>query len=153
MTITATTLALESHLHFNGNAKAAFDFYQKTFGGELSIFTYGESPMCDRYPDQADKALHARLQIGDAALMGCDVPENYETPRGFNISIQLTEEAEAERIFHALADGGAVGMPLQETFWSPRFGMVTDRYGIAWMVNVLPNQGGNGLETVGAHHS
>jgi PhnB protein len=109
--------------------------------------------MCDRYPDQADKVLHARLQIGDAALMGCDVPENYETFRGFNISIQLTEKAEAERIFHALADGGKVDMPLQETFWSPRFGMVTGRYGIAWIVNVLPDKGGNGLEIVGAHHS
>jgi PhnB protein len=140
MSITATKLALESHLNFNGDAKAAFDLYQKTFGGELSIFRYGDSPMSERFPDRADKVLHARLQIGDAAFMGCDVPEDYETPRGFRISAQLTEKAEADRIFNALADGGTIDMPLQETFWSPWFGMLTDRYDIAWMINVLPTQ-------------
>jgi PhnB protein len=152
MTMTATKLALECHLHFNGNAKAAFDSYQKIFGGELSIFTFGDSPMRDRFPDQADKVLHARLQTGDAALIGCDVPENYETPRGFDISIQLADEGEAERIFNALADGGQIGMPLQETFWSPRFGMLADRYGIAWMVNIVLD-GGDRSEVLEAHHS
>ena len=137
MAVTATKLTLESHLNFNGNARAAFDFYQKTFGGELSIFTYGDSPMCERYPDQAKNVMHARLQIGEEALMGCDVPEGYESPRGYRISIQLSEREDADRIFSALADGGEIDMPQQETFWSPRFGMVTDRYGIAWMVNVL----------------
>jgi len=140
MSVTATKLALESHLNFNANARDAFDLYQRTFGGELSIFTYGDSPMRDRYPDRAGNVLHARLQIGDAALMGCDVPEDYEAPRGFRISIQLSEKAEAERIFDALKDGGEVDMPLQETFWSPLFGMLTDRYGIGWMINLLPTQ-------------
>jgi PhnB protein len=116
--------------------------YQKTFGGELSIFEYGNSPMAERFPDQAHDVLHARLQIGDAALMGCDVPgECYETPRGYRVSIQLNDKAEADRIFAALADGGKIDMPQEETFWSQRFGMLTDRYGIGWMVNVLPAAG------------
>ena len=136
MSLTATKLALETHLHFNGNTEEAFEYYQRTFGGELSLVKYGDSPMRDRFPDQAGKIMHARLQIGDAALMACDVPHGYESPRGFQISIQLTEKTEAGRIFSALADGGEIDMPLQETFWSPWFGMLTDRYGIAWMVNV-----------------
>jgi PhnB protein len=140
MAITATKLTFESYLQFNGNARAAFEFYQQTFGGELSIFTYGESPMSDRFPDHPGNVMHARLQIADAALMGCDVPEDYQTPRGYWISIQLSDKAEAGRIFNALADGGEIDMPQQETFWSPLFGMLTDRYGIGWMINVGTDQ-------------
>jgi PhnB protein len=86
--------------------------------------------------DWLNKIMHARLEVGDEALMGSDAPpDRYQRPRGITVSLQTNDPAEAERIFSALAEGGTVNMPLQETFWAIRFGMLVDRYGIPWMVN------------------
>ena len=80
--------------------------------------------------------MHARLVVGDKVLMGSDAPpEHYEGPKGFSVSLTINDLADAERIFHALAENGTVRMPLQETFWAVRFGMLVDRFGIPWMVN------------------
>ena len=80
--------------------------------------------------------MHAKLTFGDSVLMGSDAPPNdYQTPRGISVSLHIKEPAEAERIFHALAENGKVAMPIQQTFWSVRFGMLTDQFGIPWMVN------------------
>jgi PhnB protein len=84
----------------------------------------------------AQKILHARMQVGDALLMGGDeLPEDYDAPKGFNVTLGFDNPADAERVFGALAENGTVRMPLQETFWAVRFGMVTDRFGIPWMIN------------------
>ena len=80
--------------------------------------------------------MHARLMLGDKALMASDAPGGrFEPPKGFHVNIGVDEPAEAERIFHALAENGTVTMPLQETFWATRFGMLVDQFGIPWMIN------------------
>jgi PhnB protein len=93
--------------------------------------------MADQAPaDWSDKVMHGNLTIGGQALMGADVtPDQYEEPKGFSLSLQIKSEADAERIFHELADGGRIVMPLEKTFWAERFGMVVDRFGIPWMIN------------------
>jgi PhnB protein len=83
-----------------------------------------------------DRIMHARLQVGDAVLMGSDSPpDRAESPKGFCVMLQIDDPAEGERIFRALGDGGTVQMPYEETFWAHRFGMVVDRFGIPWMIN------------------
>ena len=127
-----------THLHFNGNCREAFDFYARTFGGKIVFsMTYGESPGAEKTaPESRNKIIHARIDFGGQFLLGCDTPaERYRTPEGFNVMAAVEQPAEAERIFATLADGGQVTMPVQETFWAHRFGMVTDRFGTPWMVN------------------
>ena len=127
-----------THLHFNGNCREAFDFYAKTLGGKIVFaMTYGESPAAGQTCAQSrDKIIHARVDFGGQYLLGCDTSgEHYHTPQGFNVMAAVEQPAEAERIFATLADGGKVTMPVQETFWAQRFGMVTDRFGTPWMVN------------------
>ena len=88
-------------------------------------------------PEWRDKILHASLTVGDASPDGFRRPARHtiEQPKGFSVSLQLKDPAEAERIFNALAEGGTVKMPFQETFWAARFGMLVDRFGIPWMIN------------------
>jgi PhnB protein len=128
-----------THLHFNGNCREAFDFYAQTFGGRIVFaMTYAEAPTSgNEVPaDTRDKIIHARIDLGDQFLLGCDTPaQHYHAPQGFNVMAAVEKPAEAERIFNALAAGGAVTMAFQETFWAHRFGMCTDRFGVPWMVN------------------
>ena len=131
-------MRLNPHLNFNGQCEVAFKFYEQCLGGNIqTMMTWGESPMADQVPSEwRDRIIHATLIVGDTALGGGDAPpESYEEPRGFAITIQINDPAEAERIFHALAENGKVTMPLQQTFWAARFGMLVDRFGIPWMVN------------------
>ena len=128
-----------THLHFNGNCREAFDFYARTLGGKIVFaMTYGEAPGAQRTSDDSrNKIIHARIDLGGQFLLGCDTPaERYRTPEGFNVMAAVEQPAEAERIFATLADGGQVTMPVQETFWAHRFGMVTDRFGVSWMIVV-----------------
>jgi PhnB protein len=99
--------------------------------------THGDSPMAQQVPsDWRNKIIHARLIVGDRVLMGSDVPpEHYEETKGFSVSLNVDDPAEAERIFNALAANGTVRMPLQQTFWAVRFGMLVDQFGVPWMVN------------------
>lgn len=131
-------MQLVSYLNFNGQCAEAFRFYEQCLGGKIvGMQTHGESPIAgDVPPEWHDRILHARLEVGGAVLMASDSPpEYYERPQGLYVAIQVDEPAEADRIFHALADRGTVKMPIQQTFWAARFGMVVDRFGTPWMIN------------------
>jgi len=131
-------MQVNPYLTFNGQCEAAFKFYEQCLGGTIeAMMTHGDSPMANQVSSEwQKKILHARLMIGDKALMGSDAPpERYEKPQGFSVALGIDDPAKAERIFHALADNGTVTMPIQQTFWAARFGMLVDRFGIPWMVN------------------
>jgi PhnB protein len=126
------------HLHFQGNCRDAFDFYAATLRGRIAFaMTYGESPAASQTPPEVrDQIIHARLEFGNQAIMGCDAPrERFQPPQGFNVLLTVQEPAEAERVFVALAREGSITMPFAQTFWAYRFGMCTDRFGTPWMVN------------------
>ena len=130
--------AVQPYLVFDGQCEAAFKLYEQCLGGKIeTMITHGDSPMADQVPAEwQNKILHARLVVGDQVLMGSDCPpEHYEKPQGFSVSLSIDTPTEAERIFHSLAENGAVRMPLQETFWAVRFGMLVDQFGIPWMIN------------------
>jgi len=131
-------MQVNPYLSFNGQCEAAFTFYEQCLGARLgAIFRYSGSPMADQVPpDWQDKVMHGSVTIGGQVLMGGDVtPLSYEEPKGFNLSIQIGDTSEAERIFHELARDGTITMPLEKTFWAARFGMVRDRFGIPWLIN------------------
>jgi PhnB protein len=131
-------MQLNPHLAFSGQCEAAFKFYEKCLGGKITfMMTYGDSPMAEQtQPDRRTKILHATLAMGDHRLTGADVPpESYQKPQGFSVMLNIGAAAEADRIFKALAENGAVQMPVQETFWALRFGMLVDQFGTPWMIN------------------
>jgi PhnB protein len=131
-------MQLDIYLFFNGNCAEAFKFYECRLGGKIEMMmTYAEAPPgTPTTPEWHDKIMHAQLVIGGNTLMGSDPPkEMYEGNKGFAISMRVEDEAEAEHKFKALAENGAVRMPLGETFWAKRFGMVVDQFGILWMIN------------------
>ena len=132
-----------AYLNFDGNAEAAFDFYARCFGGKVTMRArYGDAPPeMPMPPEMRDKMMHVRLEVGDQVLMASDAmaPQCPYTPiKGCSVSIQLDSPEQAERIFHALAEGGTVQMPIQQTFWAARFGSLVDRYGVPWMINCPP---------------
>src|SRR6266849_5426847 len=130
-------------LSFDGQCEAAFKFYEQCLNGKITfMLRWGESPMAKDAPAEwRGKILHARLVIGDTALLGADaLPGSYESPRGFSVLLSLDDLGETERLFGALAENGTVRMPLQETFWAHRFGVVTDQFGIAWTINYEKSQ-------------
>jgi len=131
-------MKLKPYLNFNGQCEAAFTFYQQCLGGKIdAMMTYGESPMAEQVsPEWRSKILHASLIAGDRELMGADSPPGrYEEAKGFSVSISTADPAEAERLFQLLGENGTVQMPIQETFWSTRFGMLVDQFGTPWMIN------------------
>ena len=127
------------YLMFLGNCKEAFEFYERALGGKLHMTTYGQSPEAAKMPTAMHtQVIHASLTAGASVIMGSDCPpERYVKPQGFSVSVSTKDPAETERVFNALVQGGQVHMPLQQTFWSARFGMLQDRYGISWMVNCV----------------
>jgi PhnB protein len=131
-------MQMNPYLSFNGDCEAAFKLYEECLGAQVGqIFRYGGSPMEGQVPPNwADKIMHGSITIGAQVLMGGDVaPDRYERPKGITLSLQMTSAADAERIFEGLAEGGLIQMPLEKTFWAERFGMVTDRFGIPWLIN------------------
>jgi PhnB protein len=131
-------MKLNPYLSFNDECEAAFKFYEQCLGGKIdSMMTYGDSPMAEQTPpEKLDKIMHVSLIVGDTVLMGSDAPpQMFEKPQGFSVSLVFDDPVEAERIFNALAEHGIVQMPIQETFWAARFGMVVDRFGTPWMIN------------------
>jgi PhnB protein len=131
-------MKLNPYLFFNGECEAAFKFYEQCLGGKIvSKMTHGDSPIADQTPTESrNKIMNIQLTVGDMVLMGSDTsPEHFKEPQGFYISLQFDDTVEAERIFHALAENGTVRMPLEETFWAARFGMLVDRFGTPWMIN------------------
>ena len=129
-------MQLNAYLHFNGNCEEAFKFYEQAAGGKIEAkSTFGDTPMAAQMPAMKNKIVHMRLRIGDAILMGSDAPpERFEKPQGFSLSLGAKTNAEAERLFAALGAGGQVHMPMGETFFAQRFGMLVDKFGIPWMV-------------------
>ena len=131
-------MQLSTHLGFNGQCEEAFKFYEKVLGGKIvMMMPYGGSPAENAVPaEHRNKIMHARLMVDGQALMGADAPPGHEGhAHGYSVSVQVNDAAEAKRIYDALAEGGNQYMPFQATFWSPGFGMCTDRFGIPWMVN------------------
>ena len=131
-------MQLIPYLNFNGKCEEAFNFYQRTLGGKIEAMVSHEgTPAAQHVPaDWVKKIMHARLNVDGQVLMGADAPPNgYSTPKGVCVSLHVKEPKEAERIFGQLAEGGSIDMPIQQTFWAARFGMLRDRYGIPWMVN------------------
>lgn len=138
-------MQLNTYLTFKDNARQAMEFYARALGGQITMMmTMGESPMAGEIPAQFHGLImHASLQLGDRMLMASDSPPvpgcpAFEGNKGFSLSLTAGTPAEAEKLFEVLSEGATVTMPLAETFWSPAFGMLVDKFGIAWMVNCEP---------------
>jgi PhnB protein len=129
---------LNPYLLFNGQCEAAFRFYEKCLLGKVvMIMTYGDSPLSEQAPPEwRQKILHATLAFGQYMIQGADsLPESYRKPQGFSVMLNLDTAAEADRIFNALAEQGTVQVPLQQSFWASRFGMLIDQFDIPWTIN------------------
>jgi PhnB protein len=132
---------VQPYLFFGGRCEEAIEFYRQALKAELVMLTrFKEAPESQPSMPECfqDKVMHATLKVGDTLLMAsdgrCEGEANFE---GFSLSITVPDEAEAERVFAALSEGGLVTMPLEKTFWAPKFGMVQDRFGVGWMVSVM----------------
>ena len=135
-------MRVETYLFFDGRCEEAIEFYRKVLGAEVTmLMRFKDSPEPPQPgmipPGSENKIMHVSFRIGDTTVMAsdgrCTGQANFQ---GFSLSLTVANEAEADRKFAALAEGGQVQMPLAKTFWSPRFGMVTDRFGLGWMVTV-----------------
>lgn len=136
-------MQLNTYVHFKDNCEAAFAYYVQHLGAKLGeVHRYGGSPAMGMAPaDFGNKILHAQLHLGGTVLFGSDSPPSqYAPPAGMTLSLSAASVAEAERVFAALADGGRIIMPLAKSFFAERFGMVHDRFGVPWMVTVLPQK-------------
>ena len=134
-------MIVQPYLFFDGRCDEALEFYRSKLGAEVTaLVRFKESPDPNACPPGAgEKVMHSNFRIGETTLMAsdgqCQGQPNFE---GFSLSLTAPNEAEADRLFAALADGGQVQLPLAKTFFSPRFGMVADRFGVPWMVIVVP---------------
>ena len=130
-------MALHPYLLFSGNCRQAFERYEEIFGGDLVLLSMKDLPEGEEAPtDNLDLIMHAALTFDGGILMASDDPTGDGGPKqGICVNYTTPTVAEAERVFAELAKGGEVQMPIGETFWSPRFGMCVDRFGIPWMVN------------------
>lgn len=131
-------MKVSPYLSFKGDCEEALRFYERCFRGSLGpLFRYEGSPMVDSVPPEwGAKIMHGSVTIGDLLLMAADsAPSAWEPPQGFSLSLQLTDPAEAERIYAELTPGGQIAMPLEKTFWAEQFGIVVDRFGIKWTIN------------------
>jgi len=134
-------MQLQPYLFFNGRCEEAIEFYRKALGAKVEMLMRNkespEPPPGMLQPGSENKVMHASLRIGDTIVMASDGRcSGQPSFQGFSLSIAVTDAASADRMFAALSEGGSVQMPLTKTFWSPRFGMLTDRFGVAWMVGV-----------------
>ncbi|SFE03553.1 VOC family protein [Nitrosomonas sp. Nm166] len=137
-----TKALIQPYLMFGGRCKEALEFYRTALGAQIDmLMRYKDSPEPPPPgmlpPGFENKVMHASFRIGDNILMASDGCEKGQHFSGFSLSISVATEVEADQFFTALSDGGQVEMPLAKTFWSPRFGMLTDRFGISWMINVV----------------
>ena len=141
-------LKLTPYLGFDGQAAEAMRFYEKALGGKIEMtLTYGESPMAEQCPaEHRKRVMHSALSLpGGGQLFAGDKQPGTECtgPSGFNgvgLTLEFDNVASGEAAFKALAEGGSVSMPMAPSFWVERFGMLTDRYGVGWMVNAGPSK-------------
>ncbi|MES2598068.1 MAG: VOC family protein [Verrucomicrobiota bacterium] len=134
---------VQSYLFFNGNCEEALEFYKTALDAKVDmVMRFSDSPEpCGEGqipPGHENKIMHASFHVGDTMIMASDGCGETYTFAGFSLSLALGTEAEADKYFNALAEGGEVTMPLGKTFWSPRFGMLKDKFGMGWMINVVP---------------
>jgi PhnB protein len=141
MTTQTSSSVVQPYLFFSGRCEEAVEFYRNALGAEVEMMMrYKDSP--EQPPEgmlaegYQDKVMHCSFRIGTSVLMGSDGCGEAENFSGFSLSVTVADEAAAQRAFTALSEGGKVTMPLGKTFWSPCFGMVTDRFGLGWMVTV-----------------
>jgi len=136
------------YLNFNGNCEEAFNFYKSVFGGDFGYLgRFGEMPESEEYKvSEADKnkIMHVSLAIGNSILMGSDTGEEYGKSfvqgNNFSVSVTAASKKEADELFAGLAVGGQVTMPMNDTFWGDYFGMLTDKFGINWMIGFNEQQ-------------
>lgn len=129
---------LNPYISFNGNAREAMEFYKTVFGGKLTISTFGENHM-SHGPGDDNKVMHSMIEAENGiTFMASDTPTGMEYKPGTNISISLSgdNEEELRGYWDKLAEGGAIGMPINKAPWGDTFGMLTDKFGINWMVNI-----------------
>ncbi len=135
-------VVLQPYLFFNGRCDEAIAFYTSALGAEVQmLMRFKDAPPGSQSPDcppsPGDKVMHASIKIGDAVIMASDGQCGGATHfDGFSLSLSLKDQAKAAKLFHALTEGGKVGMPLGPTFFSPLFGMVEDKFGVDWMIYV-----------------
>ena len=133
-------MQISPYLFFDGRTEEALNFYRDAIGADIvMMLRWKDSPDPQMTPPGGDpnKVMHARFRVGDTTVMASDGRNTgHPTFQGFALSIMAPSEADADRMFNALADGGAVQMPLGKTFFSPRFGMVADKFGVGWMILV-----------------
>jgi PhnB protein len=137
---------LQPYLFFDGRCEEALEFYKKALGAKIeTLMRFKDSPEPAQPgmvpPGSENKVMHASFRVGDTVAMASDGNcRGKPSFRGFSLSISARDEAEAKRLFAALGEGGQVQMPLAKTFFSPRFGMVADRFGVSWMIIVEPGK-------------
>lgn len=139
---------IEAHIHpylfFGGRCEEALDFYRLALGAKIDmVMRFKDSPQPPPPgclpPGFENKVMHSSFRVGNAMMMASDGCDEKQSFTGFSISLSLQTEADVDRVFNALAEGGKAQMPLAKTFWSRRFGSVTDRFGVNWMVMVTPD--------------
>jgi PhnB protein len=128
-------MKMNTYVNFAGRCREAFQFYEKHLGGKISMMmTHVQAPDQGKVkPDWKDAVLHARIAVGDTELMGADIP-TAQPMRSAYLSLSMDSDAEAERVFAALSEGGEVFAPIQETFFATRYAQLRDRFGINWMI-------------------
>lgn len=128
-------MKLDTYVNFAGRCAEAFRYYETHLGGAIEMMTtHDQSPESSRLPPECQQAvLHARLRIGDAVLMGADIPDA-QPMRSAYLTLRVGSDAEAERIYAALSEGGRILMPIEETFYASRFAQVQDQFGMNWML-------------------
>ena len=133
-------MKVQAYVTFGGRCEEALEFYKKTIGAEVTgLMRWTDSPDATMKPPPGfeNKILNAAFRIGETELMADDgMAEKPAEFKGMTLAIQVTDDAEAKRVFTALGEGGNVTMPLMKTFWTSSFGMLTDKFGVPWMVNV-----------------
>lgn len=130
-------MKLYTYLNYDGNCRQAFEFYAEHLGGKITMLaTHGEVPDASKVPPEWRNAvLHARIELGGTVVLGADIPpERFQPMRSAYLSLMVDSVDEAERIYSLLSDGGQIFMPMQETFFAPRFAMLRDRFGTSWML-------------------
>lgn len=142
-------MKIVTSLSFQGQCREAFEFYARVLGGKITAaFPYSEGPPEMQAPEKMkDWLMHCWLEVGDQALMGADMDlewaPNIDKPKnGFDVTLHTEDANEARRWYEQLAEGGREVMPFDKTFWSPGYGALVDRFGVPWMVNTIPAEGG-----------
>jgi len=131
-------MQLNPYLNFNGQCEAAFRFYERALGAKIEcLLRYEGTPAAAHSPAELrNKVLHGRLNLNGQVIMASDCPpDRYREPQGFSVTLSVKEPAEADRVFRELSENGKICMPIGETFWAQRFGMLVDQFGTPWMIN------------------